>query len=82
MSKNTELIREMPPRNDIKMDELISAMRQFGFLVRFAKGSHVIFKHPIKTYLYTVVPIPHGGSNCVKVIYIKKIQSLLRELLD
>ena len=81
MNKNVELIKEKPPRTDIKMKELISAMESLGFNYRNKGGSHVVFQHNRQKDLITVVPIPHGGSNCVKQCYIKNIQQMI-ELIE
>ena len=82
MNKNIELIKEKPPRSDIKIDELISGLTALGFEVRQGKGSHLIIRHSTRHDLFTVVPKPHGGSNCVKQNYIKKIQSLIEQVDD
>ena len=80
MNKNVELVKEVPPRNDIKMTELISAVEALGFKTRNGKGSHVVITHKEQKELFTVVPSPHGGNNCVKKCYIKQIQELIKQL--
>lgn len=81
MNKNVSLIKEKPPRNDIKIKELLSGLEALGFEIRQGKGSHIIIKHKKRKDLYTTIPIPHGGNNCVREAYIRNIQRLI-ELLE
>lgn len=74
-------IREKPPRNDITFDEVCSALSELDFSVKRIKGSHAIFKSKDYPEIhFDSVPIPHGGSNCVKRGYIKNIQKMLEEI--
>lgn len=80
MNKKVNLLMEIPPRNDITMDELKSAMESLGFKWRHCKSSHVVFMHKDRHELYTVVPTPHNGKKVIKEAYIKIIQQLIKQL--
>lgn len=80
MNKYIDKIKESPPRNDITMDELKTAMTSLGFKFRNCSGSHVVFMHKERHDLYASVPSPHGGKKGIKPVYIKNIQKLIEEL--
>jgi predicted RNA binding protein YcfA (HicA-like mRNA interferase family) len=69
--KRIKRFQSKPYRNDIRFDELVLFMQDFGYTLDRIKGSHVYFVHSN----YPSICVPKHEP--VKVFYIKRINEML-----
>lgn len=83
MTKKDKRLRKMRqnPKN-VKYDDLISVLLEYGFEIREGRGSHVSVKCTFddKVWVETIVK-PHGGKNTMNQQGVKRLLKIIDEII-
>jgi len=84
MVKKEKRLKKMRqnPKN-VRYEDLISVLIDYGFLIRDTGGSHRVIERQIEDEIHTETIVqPHGGKKHVNRTYVKKALKLIDAIIE